>query len=133
MPRLPILLLLLTALAGCAGRIDTGAPSRPHEPAKAMHYRAEGKASYYAKRHQGAKTASGEKYEQTAFTAAHRSLPFGTLVRVTNLKNNRDVVVRINDRGPFSKSRIIDLSRKAAQQLDMIDHGVVPVRVESLQ
>lgn len=95
-------------------------------------YRAEGKASYYGARHHGNKTASGERFDQNALTAAHRNLPFGSLVRVTNLRNDKSVVVRINDRGPYSKGRIIDLSHKAAAQIDMLRAGVVPVRVEQL-
>ncbi|MGB4075680.1 septal ring lytic transglycosylase RlpA family protein [Pseudomonas sp.] len=96
-------------------------------------YRAEGKASYYGARHHGNKTASGERFDQNALTAAHRNLPFGSLVRVTNLRNDKSVVVRINDRGPYSKGRIIDLSHKAAAQIDMLRAGVVPVRVEALE
>ena len=120
---LPILLIALALLSGCAsqGSID------------ASGYRGEGQASYYGARHHGNKTASGERFDQNALTAAHRTLPFGTRVRVTNLRNERSVVVRINDRGPYARGRIIDLSRKAAEQLDMIRAGVVPVRVEQLQ
>ncbi|MBU0901556.1 septal ring lytic transglycosylase RlpA family protein [Pseudomonas spirodelae] len=95
-------------------------------------YRAEGQASYYGARHHGNKTASGERFDQHALTAAHRSLPFGSRVQVTNLRNDKTVVVRINDRGPYAKKRIIDLSQKAAEQLDMLRDGVVPVRVEQL-
>ncbi|WP_298184134.1 septal ring lytic transglycosylase RlpA family protein [uncultured Pseudomonas sp.] len=95
-------------------------------------YRAEGQASYYGARHHGKKTASGERFDQHALTAAHRSLPFGSRVQVTNLRNDRSVVVRINDRGPYAKRRIIDLSHKAAEQLGMLRDGVVPVRVEQL-
>jgi rare lipoprotein A len=95
-------------------------------------YSAEGKASYYGARHHGNKTASGERFDQYALTAAHRSLPFGTRVRVTNLRNDKQVVVRINDRGPYARGRIIDLSYKAAEQLDMLRAGVVPVRVQQL-
>ncbi|MGE8496258.1 MAG: septal ring lytic transglycosylase RlpA family protein [Pseudomonas sp.] len=95
-------------------------------------YSAEGKASYYGARHHGNKTANGERFDQNALTAAHRNLPFGTRVQVTNLNNGKSVVVRINDRGPFAKGRIIDLSRRAAEQIDMIRAGIVPVRVEQL-
>ncbi len=95
-------------------------------------YRAEGQASWYGARHHGRKTASGERFDQHALTAAHRSLPFGSRVQVTNLRNDKRVVVRINDRGPYAKKRIIDLSKKAAEQLDMLRDGVVPVRVEQL-
>ncbi|WP_417311611.1 septal ring lytic transglycosylase RlpA family protein [Ectopseudomonas khazarica] len=91
-----------------------------------------GKASYYGQAHHGKRTASGERFDQHALTAAHRTLPFGTRVRVTNLNNERSVVVRINDRGPFVHGRIIDLSRAAAERLDMLRAGVVPVRLQAL-
>ena len=92
----------------------------------------EGRASRYSDRLHGRKTASGQRYDKTKLTAAHRKLPFGTRVHVTNLNNGRSVVVRINDRGPFAKGRIIDLSRAAAEQIGMIEPGVVPVRLEIL-
>ena len=91
-----------------------------------------GKASYYGDRHHGQRTANGERFDQNALTAAHRTLPFGTRVRVTNLNNERSVVLRINDRGPFVRGRVIDVSRAAAVRLDMLRAGVVPVRVEAL-
>lgn len=91
-----------------------------------------GKASYYGQAHHGKRTASGERFDQNALTAAHRTLPFGTRVRVTNLNNERSVVLRINDRGPFVRGRVIDVSRAAAERLDMLRAGVVPVRVEPL-
>lgn len=92
-----------------------------------------GLASWYGNEYHGRTTASGEVFDQDALTAAHKKLPFGTVVRVTNLRNGRHVVVRINDRGPFIRGRIIDLSRGAARELDMIGEGVVPVRVEVLR
>ena len=91
-----------------------------------------GKASWYGPGFHGRLTANGERYNQHALTAAHPNLRFGTKVRVTNLKNGRSVVVRINDRGPYAKGRIIDLSAAAAQTIGMIDMGVAPVRVEVL-
>lgn len=92
-----------------------------------------GKASYYADKFQGRSTASGELYDRNKLTAAHPKLPFGTKCRVTNLSNGKVVEVRINDRGPFSKSRIIDLSYRAAEQLDGIRAGVFDVKVEVLR
>ena len=92
-----------------------------------------GTASFYSSDLQGRKTASGEKYDERQLTAAHRTLPFGSRVRVTNLQNGKSVVVRINDRGPFVRSRIIDVSRRAALELGMIRSGVVRVRVERLR
>jgi rare lipoprotein A len=90
---------------------------------------ARGKASFYW---HGSKTASGERFNPNGLTAAHRTLPFGTRVRVTDAKTRRSVVVRINDRGPFIKGRIIDVSRGAAQQLGMVGRGVAQVEVSVL-
>lgn len=90
----------------------------------------EGKASYYANKFEGRLTASGEKYHKNMMTAAHRTLPFGAKVKVTNVKNNKSVVVKINDRGPHVKGRIIDLSRKAMENLDGIQAGVIQVKIE---
>jgi rare lipoprotein A len=92
-----------------------------------------GTASYYADKFVGRQTASGEVYDPEAMTAAHRSLPFGTKVRVTRVETGASVVVRINDRGPFQRGRIIDLSKCAARQLDMIQAGVVEVRLELVE
>lgn len=89
-----------------------------------------GKASYYARKFQGRKTASGERYDRREMTAAHRRLPFGSIVRVTNLANGRAVLVRINDRGPWGRGRVIDISEAAAKEIDMIRAGVVRVKVE---
>jgi rare lipoprotein A len=89
-----------------------------------------GLASWYGSRHHGKRTASGEIFNQDKFTAAHRTLPWGTRVKVTNLANGKSVEVRINDRGPFEKARIIDLSRAAARSLDMVKQGITTVRIE---
>ena len=91
-----------------------------------------GNASYYANKFQGKKTASGEKYDQHKYTAAHRTLPFGTKLKVTNLKNGNHVIVTVNDRGPFSKNRLIDVSFIAAKSLDMLRDGVVQVKIEEV-
>ncbi|GAB5520420.1 MAG: hypothetical protein RhofKO_26710 [Rhodothermales bacterium] len=88
-----------------------------------------GKASYYASKFEGRRTANGERYRAGEFTAAHRTLAFGTIVRVTNTLNGHATLVRINDRGPFSRGRIIDVSGKAAKRLDMVRRGVVPVQL----
>lgn len=91
-------------------------------------------ASYYGSDYHGRVTASGERFDMNAMTAAHRSLPFGTRVRVTNLENGKSVVVRINDRGPFVRGRVIDLSRAAAKKIGLTeDAGLVPVKVEVLK
>lgn len=92
-----------------------------------------GPASYYADRFEGRATANGERFTQAECTAAHLHLPFGSVVRVTNLENGRDVLVRVNDRGPFKGGRIVDLSRAAAEELAMTVAGIVRVRVELLR
>lgn len=91
-----------------------------------------GRASFYGKRFAGRKTANGERFNPRALTAAHRTLPFGARVRVTNIANGRSVIVRINDRGPFVGRRVIDLSRAAAEQLGMVRRGVARVHLELL-
>lgn len=88
-----------------------------------------GKASFYADKFEGRKTASGEIFRQRKLTAAHRTLPFGTKVTVVNAANDKKVKVRINDRGPFINGRVIDLSRKAAGRIDMINAGVSEVKM----
>lgn len=89
-----------------------------------------GKASFYADKFEGRPTASGEKYKHSKLTAAHKSLPFGTKVRVTNIANNQTVEVIVNDRGPYVDGRIIDLSKSAAQQLGFVNLGLADVKVE---
>ncbi len=89
-----------------------------------------GQASYYADKFHGKATASGEKYDKTKLTGAHRTLAFGTVVRVTNTANGKSVDVRINDRGPFKAGRVVDVSRAAAEKLGMIQAGVINCTVE---
>jgi rare lipoprotein A len=89
-----------------------------------------GLASYYADKFIGCSTANGDKFDQELYTAAHKTLPFGTTVRVKNLENNKTVFVTINDRGPFVKGRVIDLSKVAARDLGMLEDGIVKVSVE---
>ncbi|TGE22477.1 septal ring lytic transglycosylase RlpA family protein [Hymenobacter aquaticus] len=89
-----------------------------------------GGASYYADKFNGRKTASGTTYRPNKLTAAHNTLPFGTVVRVTNPRNKRSVKVTVTDRGPHAKGRVIDLSRKAARKIDIVDAGVAPVRLK---
>ena len=115
----------LTLAAGCAGRREPDAApgTRP--------YVETGEASWYGQPFHGRTTASGERYDMNQLTAAHKTLPFGTVVTVTHLGNGRSVTVRINDRGPFVKQRIIDLSRAAARKLGMVEAGVARVRVEA--
>jgi len=99
--------------------------SDAHQPGSSAQQR--GTASWYG--YECSKTASGERYDPKSMTAAHRSLPFGTMVRVTHLGNGREAILRINNRGPFTKGRIIDVSKAAAQQLGMIKSGVAKVEV----
>lgn len=89
-----------------------------------------GEASYYGREFMGSRTASGEKFDPNGLTAAHRTIAFGTRVRVTNLSNGKDVVVRINDRGPWKKGRIIDISYAAAKQIGMHRSGTAKVRLD---
>lgn len=88
-----------------------------------------GKASFYSDNLSGSKTANGERYKPSELTAAHKKLPFGTKVKVTNLNNGKTVTVRINDRGPFVAGRIIDLSKAAAKEIGMVQAGVVKVKI----
>lgn len=92
-----------------------------------------GLASYYADKFEGCSTASGELYQARLFTAAHRTFPFGSKAKVTDLANEKSVIVTINDRGPFVKGRIIDLSKAAAEQIDLLHKGVAKVKVELIE
>lgn len=92
--------------------------------------KAEGIASWYGPGFHGKKTSSGEIYDQNSLTAAHKTLPMNTILKVTNLKNNKEVIVRVNDRGPFVANRIIDLSNAAAYTIDMVNDGTAPVKLE---
>ncbi len=92
----------------------------------------QGRASWYGPRFHGAATASGETFDMHGLTAAHRTLPLGSYVQVKNLENGRTVVVKINDRGPFAKGRSIDLSYRAAQELEMVRDGEAPVQITVL-
>jgi|GEM_PF-2498833 len=104
----------------------------PRHP-QSSSYELDGKASWYGPGLNGNKTANGEVYDMYGMSAAHKKLPFGTIVMVTNKKNDKSVVVRINDRGPFIRGRIIDLSYGAAHLIDMIQAGVVDVRVDIIE
>lgn len=110
--------------AGCA-RVSPPPPAQPAAPG----WSDNGVASWYGDPFHGRLTASGETYDMEAMTAAHRTLPFGTLLRVRNLDNGREAMVRINDRGPFVRGRDLDLSRRAAREIDMIPAGTARVRM----
>ncbi len=107
------------------------APARPNSGKVLLTL--EGVASYYAGDFHGKRTSNGETYDMNALTAAHRTFPFGTKVRVTNLENNRSVIIRVNDRGPFKEGRIMDLSLGAARALDLVQTGTGRVRLEVLE
>lgn len=109
----------------------SGPPSaNERQPAVPGEYVEEGVASWYGVPFNGRRTSNGEIYDMHQFTAAHRTLPFGAIVRVTNLRNGKQTEVRINDRGPFVANRIIDLSQSAAQSIEMVGTGTAPVRLE---
>ena len=143
---LPALLLAL-ALGGCSSKEDSvgyrggryrgtksytvrGKTYHPYKSARG--YSETGIASWYGPGFHGKKTSNGERYDQEAMTAAHKLLPFGTRLRVTNLDNGRVTIVRVNDRGPFVGTRIIDLSKAAARSLDMIGRGTARVQLVAL-
>ena len=139
---------LVLSLVGCTPRFTerdgqrTERPQRAESPSRNTSARAntgkvlltiEGVASYYAGDFHGKRTSNGETYDMNALTAAHRTFPFGTKVRVTNLENNKSVIIRVNDRGPFKEGRIVDLSLGAAKALDLIQTGTGRVRLEVLE
>ncbi|WP_369700267.1 septal ring lytic transglycosylase RlpA family protein [Halomonas sp. I5-271120] len=126
---LALLILLLTGCAGQGTRDDTAGGGLGADVVSSE----VGMATYYADRYHGRTTASGERFDQKAMTAAHRTLAFGTRVRVTRLDDGREVTVRINDRGPFVRGRVIDLSKRAARQLGMMRDGTVKVRLSVLR
>jgi rare lipoprotein A len=132
LPWLGVVAVLVLVLVACGGPVThppIATPIRTNESGVQR-----GLATFYGDEQQGGPTASGERFDKHKLTAAHRTLPIGTRVRVTNTKNGRSVEVRINDRGPYSnRGRIIDLSEEAARRLGMIDAGVVPVVVEVLR
>jgi len=137
-----VLIIALLGASACGPTYDSSRIRDPHgdlitnRTAKAPDgktHALSGKASWYGERFQGRPTASGEAFDMYRFTAAHKTLPFHTIVRVTEPQSNRTVVVRINDRGPFSPGRVIDLSYGAAVDIGLIGPGVMPVELEVLQ
>lgn len=122
------LLLIISAT------LTTGCSSVPKQSSpELVGYTETGVASYYAMKYQFRQTASGERFNQYAHTAAHKTLPFGTKVRVTNLANNKSVIVKINDRGPFIEGRIIDLSRISFSKIGNLNSGLIQVRIEVIE
>jgi rare lipoprotein A len=119
-------LAVLAAASACAGA-QRGPP--PEAPAPRGEV---GLATFYGSAHHGRRTASGERFDMRAMTCAHRTLPFGTRVRVVDLETGRSVVVRVNDRGPYGEDRVVDLSLAAARKLGIVERGVARVRLEEL-
>jgi peptidoglycan lytic transglycosylase len=126
------LLVAVVGLAGC-GTSSPRFTSGDREVPPPDNQQLTGIASYYADDFNGRRTANGEIFDMHQLTAAHRTLPFNTLVRVHNLDNGKMVTVRINDRGPFKDNRVIDLSLAAAKRIGLIANGTAPVRIEILQ
>lgn len=132
--------VVLLTLPGIAGNQQVEAraktaqppvfPDGPQPPEHQHHWYQLGRASWYGALFQGQPTASGEDFDMNAMTCAHRSLPMGSLVKVTNLRNHKSVVVRVNDRGPIPTNRVVDLSYAAARFLGFTRRGTAPVRLE---
>jgi len=136
MRRLMVLIAAFVFLTACGhGKARAGIPTPNNSnAANASKSELEGLASYYAEPYNGRKTANGETFDSyNAMTAAHKTLPFNTVVRVKNMNNGEEVDVRINDRGPFVKGRVIDLSMAAAKEIDLVRPGVAPVKLKVLK
>lgn len=127
------LLACAAAFASPFGAIPSSSVEAHHSGKHAGSVIATGMASFYGARFAGRKTASGEIFRPSMMTAAHRTLRFGTKLRVTNLRNGKSVIVRINDRGPFAKRRIIDLSKAAARKIGMVQSGTARVRLRRIK
>jgi rare lipoprotein A len=139
-----LLIVLAVLSAACAGKAVSLASPESGEPSPEVGqpspisvpdqtYRETGVAAWYGKDFHGKKTASGETFDMNALTAAHRTLPLGTMIRVTNLDNFKSIKVRVNDRGPFVRNRILDLSLGAAKELGFIAQGTARVKIETLE
>jgi rare lipoprotein A len=120
---------VLLVMVGCSSTPKQGGYS---PGGSASGHRESGMASYYGNEFSGRKTANGERFDQGKLTAAHRTLPFGTHVKVTNTQNGKSVVVRVNDRGPFAKGRVIDLSSSAFKSIAYLGAGVIPVHIQAI-
>lgn len=123
---------IILILAGCLLCACAGSKKYDGDPSWSG-FTEKGKASYYATGYQSRKTASGERFDNNALTAAHKRLPFGTKVRVTNVRNGKHVEVIINDRGPFVKGRVIDLTRAAFSQIEVLRRGVADVEISVIR
>ncbi len=132
LPFAMLCVLLSVGLSGCTKHRSARAPTQPPKPARIGSIE-KGAASWYGEPYHGRRAADGEIYDMERLTAAHRTLPFQTWVEVTNLKNGKHVEVRITDRGPFVDGRIIDLSKAAAREIDMLRMGIAPVRLRVIK
>ncbi len=132
-----VVMFISTFMWGCSSVQPKSDPAPPTPAttsnADSADHAETGKASFYADKHLSKKTANGEVYDHKLNTAAHRSLPFGTRVRVTNLGNGKSVVVKINDRGPFIKDRVLDLSRSAFDSIADVSSGIIEVKIEIIE
>lgn len=132
---LQVLLVMSLGLTGCTEKEADGSASKAEKKSQAAapgkSYKEVGEASWYGPGFHGRETASGETFDQREMTAAHPTLPLGTKAEVTNLENKKKVKVEITDRGPYAKDRAIDLSKGAAQKLDMKEEGVSKVKIEA--
>ncbi len=124
------MVLIIFMSFGCGSKKSSSGYRHSDELKNVDGYTQTGLASWYGDKEHGNLAASGERFSKYDYTAAHKSLPFGTIVRVTNLENGKDVVVNINDRGPFIRGRIIDLSYSSAKSIDLVRTGVAKVKVE---
>jgi len=124
---------LLVALGITASASDAALSQKTDQPGKVRRWYQIGQASWYGRYFQGKKTANGESYDMNGLTCAHRSLPLGSWIRVTNLKNRKSVFVRVNDRGPVPENRIVDLSYGAAQAVGLAKTGIGRVKLETLR
>ncbi len=125
-----VVLSLAVSILHCQGQVKKAVPSTA-VAVDTVQWRLyeKGDATYYSPRTHGRMMASGERYDKNGYFCAHKQLPFGTKIRVVNKRNNKEVIVMVKDRGPFAKGRVIDLSNKAAEALNMLRVGVVPVEL----
>jgi rare lipoprotein A len=125
-----IIVFIAAVIVGCSS-----APTKPEKPEAGgwVGYTEKGKASFYADKHQNQKTANGERYDHNLNTAAHRTIPFGSQLKVTNVENGKSVVATVNDRGPYARGRIVDLSKSAFDSIASTSTGVIDVQIEVIE
>ena len=128
-----IMILIILTLMNCTGKAYYRSEKQTGRKKIRERSIIKGKASYYSSDFHGRKTANGEIFNMYEKTAAHRTLPFNSIIQVRNIENNKSVIVRINDRGPFHNDRIIDLSYQAAKEIDMIEKGVVDIEIKIIK